>query len=306
MDVVKQGDHSKGKVESHRQVVIKNESDQTGDEEKNGTSSLPFHLHDPPTIRMSWDTSNVKEGTSTPIAAPPQPMTTAPYHHLPDIPDELEKIYRKVYAPRKTPTSNTSKPKYPQNNMPDFPYIFPPNHVKKKLPLPTLKQVQKAIPPKASSVFHVLDRRINFDSFSPDASLYSLLRAWVKDDPYLAKNQFDLFQHVSLPSQRRDVNSHKIGTGSYYPTNRKKLKMAGATGCDMLSIIKENNKSTPSQENSYGRYELLAEHITHAIHIRKKYRRDLTKDCKEIEKSDFFKDLLPIKGLRCKEIISKK
>ena len=105
------------------------------------------------------------------FVAPPTPT----YSNLPEIPDELEKIYRKVYAP-KSPTPN-SKSRYSQNTMPDFPFFPPtPNHTKKKLPLPTLKQVQKAIPPKASSVFHVLDRRINFDSFPPNVSLYSLLR----------------------------------------------------------------------------------------------------------------------------------
>jgi hypothetical protein len=48
----------------------------------------------------------------------------------------------------------------------------------------TTNQIEQAIPENASSVFHVLDRRVNLDaSFSKDANMYSLLRSWVQDDP---------------------------------------------------------------------------------------------------------------------------
>jgi hypothetical protein len=53
-----------------------------------------------------------------------------------------------------------------------------------RLPLITRKMVEDAMPPDASSVFHIFDRRINFDRLAPDASRYSLLRAWVQDDPH--------------------------------------------------------------------------------------------------------------------------
>lgn len=48
----------------------------------------------------------------------------------------------------------------------------------------TPDQVLKAMPKDASCVFHILDRRVNFDAFPADTSFYSLLRAWVQDDPY--------------------------------------------------------------------------------------------------------------------------
>jgi hypothetical protein len=48
----------------------------------------------------------------------------------------------------------------------------------------TPNQIQQAIPENASSVFHVLDRRVNLDaSSSKDANMYCLLRSWVQDDP---------------------------------------------------------------------------------------------------------------------------
>ena len=46
------------------------------------------------------------------------------------------------------------------------------------------KDICQAIPKNASCVFHVLDRRVNFDAHPSDSSMYSLLRSWVQDDPY--------------------------------------------------------------------------------------------------------------------------
>ena len=54
-------------------------------------------------------------------------------------------------------------------------------------------EIRNAIPKDASSVFHVLDRRVNLDSLDAaegatnkdvNVPIYSLLRAWVQDDPY--------------------------------------------------------------------------------------------------------------------------
>lgn len=53
----------------------------------------------------------------------------------------------------------------------------------KHVSLPTAKEIEDNIPSNASSVFHVMDRRIDFDSLREDANCYELLRAWVKDDP---------------------------------------------------------------------------------------------------------------------------
>lgn len=55
----------------------------------------------------------------------------------------------------------------------------------------SMEEIYRSIPKDASAVFHVLDRRINLDAFAPvttkdwDVSVpvYSLLRAWVQDDP---------------------------------------------------------------------------------------------------------------------------
>ena len=48
----------------------------------------------------------------------------------------------------------------------------------------TKELIEDAMPPAASSIFHVFDRRINFDNHPADASIYSLMRSWVQDDPH--------------------------------------------------------------------------------------------------------------------------
>jgi hypothetical protein len=47
----------------------------------------------------------------------------------------------------------------------------------------TDEQIQEGIPRDASAIVHIYDRRVNLDLFAKDASLFSLMRAWVQDDP---------------------------------------------------------------------------------------------------------------------------
>ena len=69
----------------------------------------------------------------------------------------------------------------------------------------TKEQVRDAIPENASCVFHIMDRRVNLDSFAPDASFYSLLRAWTLDDPYrqIPPTGSNILELVPLPSDKR-------------------------------------------------------------------------------------------------------
>jgi hypothetical protein len=53
----------------------------------------------------------------------------------------------------------------------------------------TAKQIEKALPPNASSIMYLYDRRINFDHHPSDTSTYALLRSWIQDDPYRHWNQ---------------------------------------------------------------------------------------------------------------------
>lgn len=52
-----------------------------------------------------------------------------------------------------------------------------------RLPGSMEQAIVEHMPPFASSIVHLYDRRINFDTMSSNASSYSLLRAWIQDDP---------------------------------------------------------------------------------------------------------------------------
>ncbi len=73
--------------------------------------------------------------------------------------------------------------------------------------LPNADDIAKSIPDHASSIFHIFDRRIDLDSLPNDASLYSLLRSWVMDDPYRLQQPCRLLDHVTVPSKRRRVST---------------------------------------------------------------------------------------------------
>jgi hypothetical protein len=63
----------------------------------------------------------------------------------------------------------------------------------------TKEEIEEAIPDNASCVFHVMDRRVNMDLHSKGASLYSLVRSWVQDDPYrqMPKPGANLMEHAT-------------------------------------------------------------------------------------------------------------
>ena len=81
----------------------------------------------------------------------------------------------------------------------------------------TSEHIRKAIPKEASAIFHILDRRVNFDAHEADASMYSLLRSWVQDDPfrYTPPAGSNLLEYISLPSQRRIDYVHENDDEEY-------------------------------------------------------------------------------------------
>jgi hypothetical protein len=83
----------------------------------------------------------------------------------------------------------------------------------KHVSLPTAKEIQDNIPSNASSIFHIMDRRIDFDSLTEDATCYELLRAWVKDDPHrvLPRKHGNILDHVELDQDWNvKAKSHSI------------------------------------------------------------------------------------------------
>jgi len=108
---------------------------------------------------------------------------------------------------------------------------------KKRVVGVTEEQIATAIPKDASAIFHILDRRINFDAFPEDASVYSLLRAWVQDDPYRFIPSHE--SNLRRSSKKEDKEADSIR----YPCRSKVERDRGdiSSSCDILSILRENN-----------------------------------------------------------------
>lgn len=107
------------------------------------------------------------------------------------------------------------------------------NDTRAKIVGVTEEQISRAIPKDASAIFHVLDRRINFDAFPEDASLYSLLRAWVQDDPYRYIPPPDLASQIERNCQEALSEADKI----WYPRRIRRKVGTSFPKCDILTYI---------------------------------------------------------------------
>jgi LIN37 len=112
----------------------------------------------------------------------------------------------------------------------------------------TASDIESSIPDDASSVFHILDRRINLASLPDDPTMYSLLRAWVQDNPNhsIQLKDFDIIDHsyVSLQggksecgfTPQRNVDAHQESIHD---------KKSNETKVDILDEIKRNSTNKP-------------------------------------------------------------
>ena len=107
------------------------------------------------------------------------------------------------------------------------------NETKIKVVGVTTEQISRAIPKDASAIFHILDRRINFDSFPEDASLYSLLRAWVQDDPYRYIPPPDLESQMEYDGYQKLSKADSIT----YPRRKRRKLRVPQKSCDILSYF---------------------------------------------------------------------
>ena len=128
---------------------------------------------------------------------------------------------------------------------------------------PSVEEIEASIPANASSIFHVLDRRINLDNFSKDASFYSLLRGWVRDDPY----RCDASMHRQLLAGGDWVQSNEgDGVGVERP---KKRQRSNGGPVDVLAFLQQLKGST-EQPNMV---ELRREHVAWAKEIQSEARK---------------------------------
>lgn len=80
--------------------------------------------------------------------------------------------------------------------------------------LPSADVIAKNIPKDASSIFHILDRRIDLDEVEEGVTFYELMRNWVRDDPYRQEpvKGGSLLDYLVLPMEQRNRNG--IGNGN--------------------------------------------------------------------------------------------
>ena len=126
---------------------------------------------------------------------------------------------------------------------------------------PSAEEIEASIPANASSIFHVLDRRINFDNFSKDASFYSLLRGWIKDDPYRS----DASMHKQLLAGGDWVQANEDGRDD----RPKKRQRAIAAPVDVLALLRQQKGSTDQPTM----VELRTEHVARAKEIQLEARK---------------------------------
>ena len=110
----------------------------------------------------------------------------------------------------------------------------------------TEKQILESIPDNASCVFHVMDRRVNLDMVGADASLYSLIRCWVQDDParHVPPPGTNIMEYNSVDEEHTMEPFQKIED---YEETKNKVTTSGIIGvADTRSMMKnENSASTP-------------------------------------------------------------
>jgi hypothetical protein len=116
----------------------------------------------------------------------------------------------------------------------------------------TKEQIRESIPENASCIFHILDRRVNLDAHSPDASFYSLLRSWVQDDPYRQMPPLgsNIFEYVSLPSERRIEERASVV--------RPKRKTEDIGTCDVFAKLPNVTMKDPEPSPKKMREQLVA------------------------------------------------
>jgi hypothetical protein len=153
----------------------------------------------------------------------------------------------------------------------------------------TAEQVVDAIPENASSIFHILDRRVNLDAHPPDVSFYSLLRAWVQDDPYrqIPPVGANLLDYVSVPflrrwstgTQQEDLNHNNLESlrmHSMAASSRNSKRLKPCHVLDTCLSKKISTADTSPKKRPVA--SLLSSHIKRSKRIKKdKVKKSATK-----------------------------
>ncbi|GKY95268.1 hypothetical protein MPSEU_000489000 [Mayamaea pseudoterrestris] len=189
---------------------------------------------------------------SMPLVANPTEPASFPlsFWFREEYDNELERDYIVVIAPPELPHGDDQMekagalqpltPRLPTSSDPELTSL---RASSKSPPRITGELIEDSMPDNASSVFHLFDRRVNFDHHAADASIYSLLRSWVQDDPHrmIPTPGVDMscYDSVTLESPTNDdVDDDATACCRHVPRRRK----------DVLGTLAEDPTAVPSTD----------------------------------------------------------
>lgn len=150
-----------------------------------------------------------------------------------------------------------------------YPSGFSPKETPK---LPSVEEIVSQFPNNASSIMFILDRRINMKKVSGyeipneenenELTVYELLRAWVRDDPYRerAKKNRGILDHIDLPYEKHmndsdEKNKEKVEriltegeTLGKSDVKKEELKV-----CDLFASDEKDSKINSSDMDAVGK-----------------------------------------------------
>jgi len=148
----------------------------------------------------------------------------------------------------------------------------------------TPNHIETSIPAHASSVIHILDRRIPMDSLPSDTSLYALVRSWVQDDPcrvipppgLLVHDDSRISESTSWSDSHVSLTKSTVGGGTPITNS-----------CSILDTLFANNVPEPQDEKDLNKptwQSLQQEHVQRAKEIQKKKREKVKMQMRQISK----------------------
>ena len=174
----------------------------------------------PPLLNYTFGNYDKKQITSNSKQQPPQPPTRKP-------PKPSQPQISQLKYPQARHLRNRQQHLHNLQRSPLIASVSTKSTMSNKLRLrsrnlPSATEIANSIPSHASSIFHVFDRRVNFDSLSSDCSIYSMMRSWVQDDPYRVNEQEKMnLMDTVLSNKKIDKESGKM---SYYFENNDTTK----------------------------------------------------------------------------------
>ncbi len=132
------------------------------------------------------------------------------------------------------------------------------------------KDILDRIPPGASCIFYIYDRRINMDAHPHYTSFYSLLRSWVQDDPCRVipenSNLLDFVRHSTGFRSRKNKRSRD----TFAQPSNASLFSVPSREVSVLEVLDLKGVDKGGKQGNLEIIDLLTEHVQKAKKNRKR------------------------------------